>query len=109
MVNYKIDTEVGTYIPFVRWSYFDGARKFASVTTRAAVTAVGTTTQGVAAVNLYAPSQNVNEIDFGIEYQPWPSFEVTAVYTHAFQRTNTSTGGMVKDVDRVTLQLQFNY
>lgn len=87
MANYKIDQDGATYIPFVRWSYFDGARKFANG----------------------SPTQKVNEVDFGIEYQPWPSFEVTAVYTHAFERSNTSTNYMVENVDRVTLQLQFNY
>ncbi len=87
MANYKIDEGGSTYIPFVRWSYFDGARKF-----RAG-----------------SPTQKVNEVDFGIEYQPWPSFEVTAVYTHAFERSNTETNFLVKNVDRVTLQLQFNF
>jgi hypothetical protein len=87
MANYKIDEGGSTYIPFVRWSYFDGARKFVT----------------------NSPTQKVNEVDFGIEYQPWPCFEVTAVYTHAFERSNTATNFLVKNVDRVTLQLQFNY
>ena len=102
MFNYKADTDHGTVIPFTRWSYFDGARK--------------------AVAN--APSQNVNELDLGVEYQPWPCFEISLVYTRAFQRTNTAafsssaTSGqnqasgvynLVKNVDRLTLQLQFNY
>lgn len=87
LANYKIDEGGATYIPFVRWSYFDGARKFKSG----------------------SPTQKVNEIDFGLEYQPWPSFEVTAVYTHTFERTNTDTNYLAKGFDRVTLQLQFNY
>jgi hypothetical protein len=124
LFNYKADTDYGTIIPFTRWSYFDGARKFVS----------------------NAPSQNVNEIDFGIEYQPWPCFEIALVYTRTFNRTNTGASSaytdykapsstsngtlanfpagtanataannaagiynLVKDVDRVTLQLQFNF
>jgi hypothetical protein len=124
MFNYKADTDYGTIIPFTRWSYFDGARKFVA----------------------NSPSQNVNEIDFGIEYQPWPCFEIALVYTRAFQRTNTAAGtayregstssarastvpsnytqdtagalkanqdngiyNLVKNVDRVTLQCQFNF
>jgi hypothetical protein len=87
LANYKIDEGGSTYIPFVRWSYFDGARKFAAG----------------------APTQKVNEVDFGVEYQPWSCFEVTAVYTHAFERSNTSSNYLVKNVDRVTLQLQFNF
>ena len=107
MFNYKADTDYGTVIPFTRWSYFDGARKFVA----------------------NSPSQNVNELDFGIEYQPWPCFEVSLVYTRAFMRTNTAAApysasttienrarsaesgiyNLSKDVDRLTLQLQFNY
>jgi hypothetical protein len=126
LLNYKADTDYGTIIPFTRWSYFDGARKFVA----------------------NSPSQNVNEIDFGIEYQPWPCFEIALVYTRTFNRTNTAAGtpyakanttnytastipsgvaganddaralaannaagiyNLAKDVDRVTLQLQFNF
>jgi hypothetical protein len=88
LLNYKADTDIGTIIPFTRWSYFDGARKFAS-----------------------ARPQNVNELDLGVEFQPWPSFEVALVYSRAFYRTNTNadTAHLVKDVDRVTCQLQYNF
>jgi hypothetical protein len=88
LFNYKADTDIGTIIPFTRWSYFDGARKFAE-----------------------ARTQNVNELDLGVEYQPWPSFEVALLYTRAFYRTNTGSSSMhlVKDVDRVTCQLQYNF
>ena len=98
LFNYKADSDIGTFIPFTRWSYFDGARKFVA----------------------NAPSQNVNEIDLGVEYQPWPCFEISLVYSRAFYRTNTgksttsapSVGGqynLAKDVDRVTCQLQYNF
>jgi hypothetical protein len=104
LFNYKADTDYGTIIPFTRWSYFDGARKFVA----------------------NAPSQNVNELDIGVEYQPWPCFEVSLVYSKSFVRTNTAAGtpntissalgggstgiyNLSKDVDRLTLQLQFNY
>jgi hypothetical protein len=107
LFNYKADTDHGTVIPFTRWSYFDGARKSVA----------------------NSPSQNVNEIDLGVEYQPWPCFEIALVYTRAFMRTNTSAltnaeipsglnGGVTgdtgiynlsKNVDRLTLQLQFNF
>ena len=123
LFNYKADTDIGTIIPFTRWSYFNGARKFVN----------------------NAPSQNVNEVDIGFEYQPWPSFEIALIYTRAFMRTNTGMSGgaltstqtstasqadaatkaangvqtqynsaagyynQVKDIDRVTLQLQYNF
>ena len=88
LFNYKADTDIGTVIPFTRWSYFDGARKFKG-----------------------ASSQNVNELDFGVEYQPWPCFEVALLYTRTLYRTNTDVANtnLVKDVDRVTCQLQYNF
>jgi hypothetical protein len=100
LLNYKADTDIGTVIPFTRWSYYNGARKSASAVN------IGTTANPV---NVYAPSQNVNEVDLGVEYQPWPSFEISLVYTRAFQRTNTQLLTMAKDVDRVTCQLQYNF
>jgi hypothetical protein len=93
LLNYKMDTDSGTIIPFTRWNYFDGARKF----------------KNSATAHLNAPTQKVNELDFGVEYQPWPSFEVSVVYSHAFERTNTDTAALIKDVDRVTCQLQYNF
>jgi hypothetical protein len=95
MFNYKAETDIGTVIPFTRWSYFDGARKFTSPT--------------IGGITFNSPSQNVNEVDLGVEYQPWPSFEVALIYTRAFQRTNTQTLNLAKDVDRVTCQLQYNF
>jgi hypothetical protein len=88
LFNYKADTDIGTIIPFTRWSYFDGARKFKG-----------------------ARSQNVNEVDFGVEYQPWPCFEVALLYTRTLYRTNTdvTNTNLVKDVDRVTCQMQYNF
>ncbi len=88
--SYKIDTGAGTIIPFSRWQYFDGARKFGN----------------------YAPKMKVNEVDFGVEYQPWPEFEIAAIYTRAFERTSSGSSTnntLFKDQDRFTLHMQFNY
>ena len=88
--SYKIDSSAGTVIPFSRWQYFDGARKLGS----------------------YAPKMKVNEVDFGIEYQPWPEFEIAAIYTRAFERTSSGSSWnntIFKDQDRFTLHMQFNY
>lgn len=87
LANYKVDSDVGVFIPFTRWSYFDGARKFKT----------------------NCPTQKVNEVDFGVEYQPWTCFELALVYTRAFERSNTDTNYLVKNTDRLTLQMQFNY
>ena len=95
--SYKWDNSAGTVIPFSRWSYFDGARKFSSD----------------------APTLKINELDFGIEYQPWSSFEIALIYTHAFERsastkaidTPAGTSGyyMTKGSDRISVQGQFNF
>lgn len=97
--SYKVDTSSGVVIPFTRWSYFDGARKFVAG----------------------APTQKVNEVDFGVEYQPWPAFEVALIYTRAIERSSTnalSTGTgtssptanyLTKGTDRISIQGQFNF
>jgi hypothetical protein len=91
LANYKMDTSAGVVIPFTRWQYFDGARKFV----------------------IGAPTQKINEVDFGIEYQPWSCFEVALIYTHAFERTSsnatTSTNFLTKENDRLSIQGQFNF
>jgi hypothetical protein len=87
--NYLIRAGQTSWLPFLRWNLYEGARKFAR----------------------NAPFSEVNELDFGIEWSPFPALELTLVYTHAFERTNTNDApyGSVEDVDRLGLQLQFNY
>ncbi len=79
----------GTWFPFARWNYYDGARKFAR----------------------NAPSDNVNELDLGVEWSPWPEVEFTAQYTHTFWRTDTSTApfNQARADDRVGFQVQINF
>jgi hypothetical protein len=113
LLNYKLETDLGTVIPFTRWNYFDGARKFqnnSSQTSTANLT-TGAVTAATNSANNYlnSPTQKVNELDIGVEYQPWPCFEVALVYSRAFWRTNTSNANLAKDVDRVTCQLQYNF
>jgi len=92
-VNALIETSKGPLFPFVRWNYFDGARKFRA----------------------NAPSNEINELDFGVEWSPWPELELAVMYTHTFERTNTTdTSGpafyeSTEDADRLAFQLQWNY
>jgi hypothetical protein len=92
-VNALIETSKGPLFPFVRWNYFDGARKFRA----------------------NAPSNEINELDFGVEWAPWPELELAVMYTHTFERTNTTdTSGpafyeRTEDADRLAFQLQWNY
>ncbi len=79
----------GTWFPFVRWNYFDGSRKFAR----------------------NAPKDDVNEFDLGVEWSPRPEVEVTLMWTHTFERTDTSTApfDVARDDDRIGLQVQVNF
>jgi len=89
LVNYRILQGEQEIIPFVRWNYFDGARKFAT----------------------NAPKMVVNEIDLGCEWQIRKELELTGSYTFTNERNNTATSPytIVKDARRVAVQLQFNY
>jgi hypothetical protein len=88
-VNYHTKNSAGTWLPFTRWQYFDGARKFAR----------------------NAPADFVNEIDFGVEFAKWSEVEITGMFTHTFQRTRTSSFpfARTRDANRVGLQVQWNY
>ena len=88
-VNYRAQNKVGTWFPFARWNYFDGARKFAR----------------------NAPASEVNEVDAGVEFAKWAEVEVTGMFTHTFRRTRTSAFpfALTRDANRVGLQVQWNY
>lgn len=88
-VNYSLKNRLGSWNPYVRWQYFDGARKFAR----------------------NAPLFEVNEVDFGVEFAKWAEVEVMGVYTRTLRRTRTSTFpyGLTRDANRVGLQVQWNY
>jgi Phosphate-selective porin O and P len=88
--SYKVDkTQWGDWFPFVRWQYFQGARKFAR----------------------NAPPVRVNEFDFGFEWAPWPEFEVTTMYSFTPTRTesNVHPYNQLTNGHRLGLQLQWNY
>ena len=83
------NSRIGTWFPFSRWQYFDGARKFAR----------------------NAPREQVNEIDFGLEFARWAEIEVTGMFTHTFRRTRTSTFPYSDSTagNRLGVQVQWNY
>lgn len=86
---YKPEFPYGSFIPFVRWQYLDGGRKFAR----------------------NAPRARLSEIDFGIEYAPIPEVEFTLMYTYTPYRTNTNTAPYddLEDGSRLGMQVQWNY
>ncbi len=88
-LNYHTKNSTGTWFPFTRWQYYDGARKFAR----------------------NAPADLVHEIDFGVEFAKWSEVEITGMFTHTFQRTRTSTFpfARTRDANRVGVQVQWNY
>jgi hypothetical protein len=87
--SYRVHDWHGDWYPFVRWQLFDGGRKFAS----------------------NAPHSDVHEVDFGIEWQPYPEVELTVSYTHTVERTNTRLAPYVDTTgaDRIAFQVQVNY
>ena len=88
-LHYRTRNGSGTWFPFTRWQYYDGGRKFGR----------------------NAPHDDVNEIDFGLEFARWAEVEVTGVYTRTFRRTRTSTFPFpqARDANRFGLQVQWNY
>jgi len=89
MINYRLFHGEQEFFPYVRWNYFDGARKFAT----------------------NAPKMVVNEIDVGCEWQIRRELELQVAYTFTNERNNTSTSPYtnVKDARRFAVQLQWNY
>ena len=88
-LSYKDDNRLGAWFPFLRWQSYQGGRKFA----------------------INAPSERVNELDFGIEWAPWPAVEFTVQYTRTFERTNTKIAPYLnsESADRISVQAQINY
>jgi hypothetical protein len=88
-INYRQQLSSGTWYPFTRWNYYDGARKFAR----------------------NAPQDQVNEVDIGLEFAKWAEIEFSGMYTHTFRRTRTGAFPYVPtlDANRVGVQIQWNY
>lgn len=83
----------GTFIPFVKWQYFDGYNK----------------------AETNAPQNHVNDWEFGVEWQIAPEVELMAEYHH-MKRNNLVTGNRsgVQDYQSFTaealrVQLQYNF
>lgn len=90
---YKFEHAFGIFMPFVRWQYYDGANK----------------------AETNAPSNDVNDIEVGMEWQIATELELAAVY-HRMRRNNLVTGnrpGRIDyqhfDADALRLQVQFNF
>lgn len=89
----KLDMRAGTFFPFVKWQYFDGANK-------------GETN---------APANDVNDWELGVEWLVASEVELAAVW-HRMKRTNLVTGNRSGrpdyaqfEADALRLQLQYNY
>jgi hypothetical protein len=88
-VSYLYEGGIGRWMPFARWQYFDGARKFAD----------------------NAPRVHVEELDIGLEFAKWAELELSMMYTRTFERTRSSLFPYetTKDANRVGFQVQWNY
>lgn len=77
----------GTYFPFVKYQHFRGASKFET----------------------NAPMNEIDDYEFGVEWQPRPELEFTAVYAK-LHRTNLFVAPYDKfRADVIRTQLQWNY
>jgi polyhydroxyalkanoate synthesis regulator phasin len=90
-----MNMDIGNLIPFVKWQYFDGYNK----------------------AEINAPKNQVNDWEFGAEWQIAPEVELAAVY-HRMKRTNMSTAGAhaalngayrTFEAEAIRIQLQYNF
>jgi hypothetical protein len=86
--SYKIDRDEAVYIPFLRYQVYEGGKKH----------------------ERDARSHRVNDLEFGVEWQPVPAFELVVAYYigdrryEDFQRQDNAQRGRF-----LRLQAQFNY
>lgn len=82
-----LNENTGTWIPFVKWQYFDGGQKFET----------------------NAPRNNVNDWEVGFEWEPTKELEFVAYYSRV-NRTNVNTAPFEKyKSDLLRMQLQYNF
>lgn len=87
-VNYALDHGTHRYFPFVRYQRYQGGRKNEK----------------------NAKSYNMNEWEIGTEWQPVPSFELTASYGISNRKTaDSGTEYVSESGNMIRLQAQFNY
>jgi hypothetical protein len=91
--NFKFFDTNGTLLPFIKWQYFDGYNK----------------------AETNSPRNQVNDWEYGLEWQIAPEVELVAVY-HKMHRNNLVTGNTSgrPDYERfqanaLRMQLQYNW
>jgi hypothetical protein len=88
MVYYNLNLRNQRLFPFVRYQYFDGAKKAESG----------------------APYYEVKELEIGTEWQPNPALEVTFTFANSDRLTqSTATNRLHESGHMLRLQAQFNY
>lgn len=87
--HYRRTGPRGAWMPFARWQYYDGGRKFAR----------------------NAPHAAIDEGDIGLECAPWSELKITTVFTHTFERNRTSAYPYTttRNANRLGVQVQWNY
>jgi len=90
---YMLKNDLGTFMPFLKWQYFDGANK----------------------AETNAPANDVNDFELGVEWQIAAEVELAAIY-HRMRRNNLVTGNRAGrpdyaafEADALRIQLQYNY
>jgi hypothetical protein len=85
MYNHKY--EKSYLVPFVKYQIYEGGKKHEAG----------------------APFYDVNEFEFGVEWQPNPYFEFTPIFSYGDRRIADNSGVSDEHGSRVRLQLQVNY
>jgi hypothetical protein len=85
--TYKLENRWGTWFPFVKWQYFDGALKFMR----------------------NAPRNQVSEVEIGLEWEPVPDIELVAAYA-MMDRTQVQNPPFPQfQANILRFQLQWNF
>lgn len=85
MYNHQFGSEY--LVPFIKYQTYKGGKKHEAS----------------------SPYYDVTEYDFGVEWQPDPSFELTAIYSIADRKVFQATDLSDESGSRIRLQLQINY
>jgi hypothetical protein len=88
LASYMMKVKDQFVIPFSRYHYYDGGKKH----------------------ELDARSYNVRELEIGVEWQPYPNFEVVAMYTISKRRFEDAVNPQnYQEGSLIRIQLQANF
>ncbi|HRO74968.1 MAG TPA: porin [Crocinitomicaceae bacterium] len=88
MLNYQVRMKNHLLIPFMKYKYYEGGKKY----------------------ELDARSYNVNEVEIGVEWQLWKHFEIVLMYTYSERRyEDYNSQENFQRGSSLRAQIQFNF